>query len=285
MYSFPVYIERRKEPTMSIALLDSLLSHVKSRTAPELTSGGQRCRVRLPATMGTLFLVSALLLCAGVAYSVRAGLLAGSAGACASYRVEPGDTLSDIAQRYHTTIWTLARANSIGNVDLIFVNQRLCIPGRGGQHTNSAGIAANGTVRWFAYDALDWSNRTQVRRLLYRAAAIHHLPVRLVLAIAWQESGWTQHVIAWDGGIGVMQVMPYTAMGINASTGHQLDPYDLWDNLTLGATYLQWLWQSFHGDLARVISGYNEGGWAVRHRGIFNWPYVNSVQALMKSVR
>lgn len=269
---------------MSIAFLDSLLNHMKSRTAPEFTTGGQTYRRRLPATMGALFLVSALLLCAGMAYSLRAGLLAGSAGAsaCASYRVEPGDTLSGIAQRYHTTIWTLAHANSIDNINLIFVNQQLCIPERAGRHATSAGIAANGAVRWYAYDALDWSNRTQVRRLLYRAAAIHHLPAHLVLAIAWQESGWTQHVIAWDGGIGVMQVMPYTAMGINASTGRHLDPYDLWDNLTLGATYLQWLWQAFHGDLTKVISGYNEGGWAVRHRGIFNWSYVNSVQTLMK---
>lgn len=269
---------------MRIAFLDSLLTRTRARTAPEISTRERAGRVRLSATRVALFLVSALLLCAGMAmYGLRAGLLAGSTGAsaCASYRVEPGDTLGGIAQRYHTTIWTLARANTIGDVNLIFVNQRLCIPGRAGQHAASAGIAANGTVRWYAYDALDWSNRAQVRSLLYRVAAMHHLPARLLLAVAWQESGWTQHVIAWDGGIGVMQVMPYTAMGINASTGRQLDPYALWDNLTLGATYLQWLWQSFHGDLSKVISGYNEGGWAVRHRGIFNWSYVHNVQALM----
>lgn len=271
---------------MSIAFLDSVLNHMKSRTAPELTISGQTYRLRLSTTMGMLFLVSALLLCAGIAvYSVRASLLAGSAGAnaCASYRVEAGDTLTGIAQRYHTTIWRLARANRIGNVNLIFVDQRLCIPGR--RHALSAGMSANGAVRWYAYDALDWSNRPQVRKLLYRVAALHHLPARLLLAIAWQESGWTQHVIAWDGGIGVMQVMPYTAMGINASTGRRFDPYTLWGNLTLGATYLQWLWQAFRGDLKKVISGYNEGGWSVRHRGIFNWRYVRNVLALMNRVR
>ncbi len=286
MYSFPVYSERRKEPTMSIAFLDSLLNRVTARTMPERLSHRRARRMRMSTTMATLFLVSALLLCASVAtYSFRAALLAGSAGAaaCTRYTVEPGDTLTNIAWRYHTTIWTLARANGIGNVNLIFVNQRLCIPSRG-HRAASAGITANGTVRWYAYDALDWSDRVQVRNLLYQVAAIHYLPARLLLAIAWQESGWTQHVIAWDGGIGVMQLMPYTAMGINAGIGQQLDPYTLWDNLNLGATYLQWLWQSFHGNLTQVISAYNEGGWAVQHRGIFNWPYVNSVLALMDTL-
>lgn len=271
---------------MSNAFLDTLLNRITLRTAPEQMFHRQARRVRMSTTMGTLFLVSALLLCASVAvYSFHASLLAGSgsANSCARYTVEPGDTLTTIAQRYHTTIWALVRANGIANINLIFVNQQLCIPSRG-HRVASSGITANGTVRWYAYDALDWSDRSQVRDLLYQVAAIHHLPARLLLAIAWQESNWTQHVIAWDGGIGVMQLMPYTAMGINAGIGQQLDPYSLWDNLNLGATYLQWLWQSFHGNLVDVISGYNEGGWAVEHRGIFNWPYVDNVLAFMNSL-
>jgi len=118
--------------------------------------------------------------------------------------------------------------------------------------------------------------------MLRLVAARYSLPANLLLAIAWQESGWYQHVIAWDGGIGVMQLMPYTAMGINAGTGMRRDPYRLWDNINLGATYLSWLWRDFHGYLAKVISAYNEGGWAVIHRGIFNWRYVRNVLYLMR---
>jgi len=76
--------------------------------------------------------------------------------------------------------------------------------------------------------------------------------------------------------------MPYTAMGINAGTGKRRDPYLLWDNINLGATYLSWLWRDFHGYLVKVISAYNEGGWAVIHRGIFNWHYVRNVLYLMR---
>ena len=105
------------------------------------------------------------------------------------------------------------------------------------------------------------------------------------MAIAWQESGWYQHVIARDGGIGVMQIMPYTAQDINRSSGIRRDPYRLGDNIYMGANYLYWLWHNFRGNVVRVISAYNEGGWAVIHWGIFNWRYVNNVLALMRQFR
>lgn len=206
---------------------------------------------------------------------------------CNWYTVVPGDSLSRIAWQYHTTISTLAKANAIRNVNLIFVRQHICLPRRLKLRARPPinGITTTGTIPWYNYHALQWSTRSQVHQLLYQVAATHHLPSRLLLAIAWEESGWNQHVIAWDGGIGVMQLMPYTAMSINASTGLQRDPYDLLDNLNLGATYLSWLWNSFHGDLQEVISAYNEGGWSVSHRGIFNWNYVNNVMALMNNLK
>lgn len=215
----------------------------------------------------------------------------GYGNACSWYSIHYGDTLDGIAGRYHTTAYTLAHVNGIGNINLIFVGQRLCIPyhvsGGGGQGASGGGMGLmpNGTVRWYAYGALQWSTRGEVSALLRQVAVRYGLPYNLLLAIAWQESGWTQHVIARDGGIGVMQLMPYTAMGINAGTGVRRDPYKLWDNLNLGATYLRWLWINFHGNLAKVISAYNEGGWAVIHRGIFNWSYVNSVMYLMRALR
>ena len=216
----------------------------------------------------------------------------GVGNACSWYRVNRGDTLSRIAGSHSSSIWTLARVNSIRNVNLIFVGQELCIPyrvsgsnGGGASRGGSAGLLSSGVVTWYAYNALDWSNRAQVSSMLHQAARIYGLPANLLMAIAWQESGWYQHVIAWDGGIGVMQLMPYTAMGINAGTGVRRNPYHLWDNINLGATYLSWLWHNFGGNLTKVISAYNEGGWAVIHRGIFNWRYVNNVLSLMRQFR
>ncbi len=45
------------------------------------------------------------------------------------YAVQPGDTLAKIAARYGLTVWTLAQANQITNPNLLYVGQRLLIPG------------------------------------------------------------------------------------------------------------------------------------------------------------
>ncbi|HLG64330.1 MAG TPA: transglycosylase SLT domain-containing protein [Ktedonosporobacter sp.] len=217
----------------------------------------------------------------------------GPGNSCSWYRIHYGDTLSRIALSYRTTIWTLARANYISNVNLIFAGQSLCIPHSSGYHSGgsasssssasgfSSGVSYNGYVRWYDYQALGWSSQSQVAYFLRSAAARYGLPISLLEAIAWQESGWNQHVISRDGGIGVMQIMPYTAMGLNTMTGIRHDPYKLADNIELGAIYLHSLWLGLHGNITLVISAYNEGGWNVVHRGIFNWRYVDDVRALM----
>lgn len=185
---------------------------------------------------------------------------------CPTYTVRWGDTLNRIAAQYHTSIYTIAKLNHLPNVNLIFAGQRLCV----------------GSGAPVAQHQLEWSTRSQVYQLLINAADRQGLPHNLVLAIAWQESGWTQHVIAWDGGIGTMQIMPYTAVWLNNYFGTHDDAYRLRDNIELGTRYLRLLWNSFRGDLPRIISAYNEGEHNVRTRGIFNWHYVTSVSALIR---
>jgi peptidoglycan-N-acetylglucosamine deacetylase len=45
-----------------------------------------------------------------------------------TYVVQPGDNLFRLALRYNTTIYALANANNIVNVNLIYVGQKLIIP-------------------------------------------------------------------------------------------------------------------------------------------------------------
>lgn len=203
---------------------------------------------------------------------------------CGWYTVLAGDSLGSISNYYHSNVWGLAHANHIANVNWIFVGQRLCIPTTARNHAGrgTSGLLSNGGIRKFAYNALEQSSHSQVASLLRQAAARHRLPANLLMAIAWQESGWNQHVIAHDGGIGTMQIMPYTAQSLNKQVNGHYDPYKLRDNIELGAIYLHSLWQGFHGDQTKIISAYNQGGWSVTHQGISNWAYVHSVQAIMK---
>lgn len=67
-------------------------------------------------------LAAALFLLGGAVTHVAAG------GCGQPYEVQPGDTLSAIAQRFGTSVWELVRLNRIANPDLIYVGQVLCLP-------------------------------------------------------------------------------------------------------------------------------------------------------------
>ncbi|WNG21544.1 LysM peptidoglycan-binding domain-containing protein [Cystobacter fuscus] len=56
-----------------------------------------------------------------------------------TYSVRSGDTLSAIAQRYHTTVGALAQANGIKNPNLILAGQKLTVPGGGSAPSAGAG--------------------------------------------------------------------------------------------------------------------------------------------------
>ncbi|HEX4202695.1 MAG TPA: transglycosylase SLT domain-containing protein [Ktedonobacteraceae bacterium] len=207
----------------------------------------------------------------------------GANSACSWYTVRRDDTLLRIANRHHTTTSLLIKANHIWNANFIIEGSSLCIPHRISQrHGNCGnGLHANGGVCWYAYSSLEYSSREQVAVQLRRAASRNGVPANLLLAVAWQESGWHQHIIAHDGGIGVMQLMPYTATSLNRVARARMNPYKLHDNVDLGAFYLHGLWCHFHGNVPRIVSAYNEGSWNVDHRGIFNRSYVRNVMALM----
>jgi soluble lytic murein transglycosylase-like protein len=131
------------------------------------------------------------------------------------------------------------------------------------------------------------------------------VPLALVKATAWQESGWQSNIVACDGGIGLMQVMEATAGDVNRRFEQDYDVHDHRDNATLGANYLAWLIKYFgdvyfdgdytldaadcadHTDaclLNAVIASYNFGFGAVDTDDglvIPNPRYVENVRALM----
>jgi soluble lytic murein transglycosylase-like protein len=138
----------------------------------------------------------------------------------------------------------------------------------------------------------------------YNSIPTFTVPKNLLYAVAWQESGWQSAIMACDGGIGTMQVMPGTAKMMNDRFDTTYDVYKLDDNVMLGGAYLAWL-VKYLGDeyfqsnydlsapaapgsvslLDSVVSAYNYGFGDVHpdkgKDGVPNWPYVNNVEALM----
>jgi hypothetical protein len=144
------------------------------------------------------------------------------------------------------------------------------------------------------------------RQFLPVSAPTVRVPANLLYAVAWQESGWQSTILACDGGIGTMQIMPATAKWMNDSFGTSYDVQTLNGNVMIGGEYLALMIKIFGNEyfqgsydlsapaapgsvslLDSVISAYNFGPGAVDPTkgtaGIPNWRYVSNVEALMTS--
>lgn len=116
-----------------------------------------------------------------------AALVALGLGASAAYSVQPGDTLSGIAQRLGVSASALASANSLGDPDRVIAGTTLQVPGRGTPatagriHTVAAGENLSVIARRYGVSvgALARANRLDPRRLL-RIGTSLTVPARAV---------------------------------------------------------------------------------------------------------
>ena len=108
-----------------------------------------------------------------------------------------------------------------------------------------------------------------VRGLLTYWARYYGLNPSLVKALAWQESGFQQHVRSRVGAHGVMQVRRQTwsyveMVLLGRNVRHGVD-----GNIHVGVAYLRQLLHEFHFNVRRAIGAYNQGPAAVRAHGLY----------------
>jgi soluble lytic murein transglycosylase-like protein len=112
------------------------------------------------------------------------------------------------------------------------------------------------------------------REMITRAAEHAGLPPEFVHSIARAESGYRPNAISPKGAIGLMQLMPGTAAGLN------VDPYDPAQNAEGGAMYLRDLLLKYENDphqVSKAVAAYNAGPAAVdKYNGIP--PYRETIQ-------
>jgi hypothetical protein len=82
------------------------------------------------------------------------------------------------------------------------------------------------------------------------------VPSSLAVAVAQKESSLNQNAVGSAGEIGVFQLMPATAAGLN------VDPTDLTQNVQGGVSYLSQLYTQF-GNWFQTLEAYNAGPGAV----------------------
>lgn len=95
------------------------------------------------------------------------------------------------------------------------------------------------------------------RELADAAADRYGLPRELVRGVMAAESGFQPLAISPKGAIGLMQLMPGTALALGA------DPHDPAQNVDAGARYLRDLLEKYNYGLRHALAAYNAGPGAV----------------------
>lgn len=104
--------------------------------------------------------------------------------------------------------------------------------------------------------------RARYAPLIERVAGEFGLDVSLLHAIVTVESGYNPRAKSHAGAIGLMQLIPETAVRFGVRNIN--DPLD---NLRGGARYLRFLLALFNNDLELVLAAYNAGEKAVAQAG------------------
>ncbi|MBW3580598.1 MAG: LysM peptidoglycan-binding domain-containing protein, partial [Actinobacteria bacterium] len=193
----------------------------------------------------------------------------------AVHTVAPGETLSGIAARYGVTVRELAEANGIGDVNRIPVGKRLAIP-RSEAEPGVRATAARprgGEVDTSRFPALLQSSpeRLALVPIFQHWAEVYDVPLDLLMAMTWLESGWQDDVVSSAGAMGIGQLMPDTVTWMRDTIIREplLDPFDADDNIRMSTAYLRWLLDQTDGDAATALAGYYQGLGAVRSAGVF----------------
>ena len=94
-------------------------------------------------------------------------------------------------------------------------------------------------------------------------ARIYQVPVELVESVIDVESNWNPYAVSPKGAVGLMQLMPGTALEFGVRNRFQVE-----DNVRGGVAYLAWLIQLFRGDLRLVMGAYIAGQDRMLSRGL-----------------
>jgi LysM repeat protein len=184
--------------------------------------------------------------------------------------VRAGESLSEIAQHYHTTVAKLAHMNHLDPSHYLIIGTRLHVPRL--RHVATKKVAY----------------RTQsvesVRALLDHWAAHYGVSVHLVRALAWMESGYNNALVSSVGARGIMQLLPSTFRYAETVLIRHHVRHNANGNVRAGVAYLSHLLHDFHGDNRLALAGWYQGERAVRKHGVYkvSKTFVKDVLALEK---
>jgi LysM repeat protein len=227
------------------------------------------------------------------------------ASAARTHIVQPGESLSLIADNYGVSMDALIRENNINDPDRIHAGQVLRISQTVSPVVRVHVVEQGDTLAWISthyrvsVGALIEANamknpdlievgqvlsvppspdgipeaigQDQARQLLIASADEFALPRGLLLGLAWIESGWQQHVVSSASAVGLLQVTPDTG---DWAVEFLLPSAANWrisaqDNARVGGAILRNMIDQANGDIPLALAFYYQGWRSIERFGLF----------------
>ncbi len=128
--------------------------------------------------------------------------------------------------------------------------------------TNSAGFVVRNSPSPSNSTGASSVSRERLEELIQTVAARHHVDPALVRAVVKVESGGNPEAVSRKGAMGLMQLMPETAVEMGVTK-----VFDPQENLDAGVRQLRVLLERYNGDLDKALAAYNAGAGAVDRAG------------------
>lgn len=97
-------------------------------------------------------------------------------------------------------------------------------------------------------------NNSKFDHLIYEFSKKYQVDFALIKAIIQVESGFNPYAVSKKGAMGLMQLMPETAMRLNVS-----DIFNPKENIEAGVRYFKYLLSLFNNDIRLSLAAYNAG--------------------------
>lgn len=169
-----------------------------------------------------------------------------------SYTIQPGDTLSWIANHFGVPMDQIQQANGIDNPGLIISGHTITIP----RFAPSQTPAPLPKLQFppMPYDP-------DIEAILEEFAYAYGVSPNLVKALSTIESGWYQGAVSSAGARGVMQLMPGTALWLETEVfGYEMyEESSAYDNIKMGVKYLEILLAETGGNERHAVASYYQG--------------------------
>ena len=206
------------------------------------------------------------------------------------HTVQPGDTATELAVRFHAWTAELISHNHLGSSAGLVVGQRLQIPvvtsavpdrKQRADRDRSEPRQRDRSRPTQTTDRASDPSRERVRQAILQTSRFRGIDPQLALAVSWQEAGWQMHHTSSAGAIGAMQVLPTTAAWMEWYVGRDLHPRHLRDNVATGVTLLGVL-DDFTRTRRHQVGAYYQGLGAVQEHGLYDETrrYVDNVLAI-----